>query len=592
MRIPESFIEEVVLRNPLEEIVAHYATLKRAGSNMVCCCPFHHEKTPSFTLYANPSHYYCYGCGAGGDVITFVRQMENLDYVAAVEYLANRAGLTMPVTSHDQVRVNKKRFYELNAEAARFWHNNLFSPEGKVGLDYLTGRGLSLPVIRRFGLGYAGNSRDALCRHLLQAGYRKNEIKEAFLGGIGKNDRPYDYFRDRAIFPIIDPAGNVLAFSGRQVSPIKEGDRKYFNTNDTPVYKKSRNIFALNIAKNAPEKELILCEGNMDAVSLHAHGISRAVASLGTALTSEQCRLLARYTERILLCYDADEAGRRAAKKAIRLLQEAGIRVRVMTLTGKDSSGRDLKDPDDYIRALGKGAFDALAAEAPGAIEYLFRDLTSRHEIDTMDGKNALIQEGITFLANVPSPIEQALYIHRLAEVTGIPEAVIRAGCEKKTVSVYRKEQKEALDRELKKTRGLANPVNPDKAKFLASAAKEENILGILLIRSEYLNTASVREKLSADLFQCEFCRRVLSLLLEATENGESLSFSVLNEALTPEEIGELEGMKKKREALGNNTTDVLTELIARLGEEKARLAIKNEPLSDDWLRRLKEKKS
>lgn len=592
MRIPESFIQEVILRNPLEELVSQYATLKRAGSNMVCCCPFHNEKTPSFTLYSNPSHYYCYGCGAGGDAITFVRQMENLDYVAAVEFLANRAGLPMPVTDSFEKRVNKKRFYEMNAEAARFWHTYLLSPAGKVGLDYLTGRGLSLPIIKRFGLGYAPDSWDALTLHLQKKGYRPEEIKEAFLGGIGKNGRVYDYFRGRAMFPIIDVSGNVVAFSGRQVAPMKEGDRKYFNTNDTPVFKKSRIVFGLNIAKNSPDKELILCEGNMDAVSLHAHGISNAVASLGTALTQEQCRLLARYTERVCLCYDADEAGKRATVKAIRLLQEAGVRVRVITLSGQDKNGKEVKDPDDFIRLFGKGAFEKFVKEAPGAIEYLFDQIRSRHTLDTMDGKGAFIKECLTLLSDVPSPIEKELYITRAAEVTGIPAEIIRVQAGKESHKAVHRERKEKLEKDIRKTQGLGNRVNPDKAKFLSSAAKEENILGILLLRQEYLLDAKIRPHLKPENFQCEFCRKALTLLLSATAEGDPFSFSHLNQALTPEEIGELEGMKKKREELGNNAPAVLLELCERLEEEVKKTEMKNEPLSAAWVEKLKAEKA
>ncbi len=592
MRIPENFIQEVIDRNPLEEIVSQYATLKRAGSNMVCCCPFHHEKTPSFTLYSEPSHYYCYGCGAGGDVITFVRQMENLDYVAAIEYLANRAGLTMPVSSPLEQRVDKKRMYQINAEAARFWHQCLFTPQGKVGLDYLTGRGLSLPIIRRFGLGYAPDTWQSLTDHLMKKGYRVEELKELFLVGIGKNGRPYDNFRGRAMFPIIDVSGNVVAFSGRQIAPMKEGDRKYFNTNDTPVFKKSRTVFALNIAKNSPSKELVLCEGNMDAVSLHAGGISNAVASLGTALTTEHCRLLARYAERIYICYDSDRAGREATKKAIRLLQETGIKIRVMTLSGKTADGQEIKDPDDFIRAFGKGAFEKQMAEAPGAIEYLFSQVRSRNELDTMDGKNAFIKECIDLFRDVANPIEAELYIHRIADMTGIPAEVVRAQTVKATGKELRKIQKEALEKELKKTQGLGNKVNPDKAKFLSSATKEENILGILLLRPEYLLDAKIRPKLNPELFRCVFCQKALKELIRLTEHDEALLLPSLNETLSPEEIGELEGMKKKREELAGNDPAILLELIERLEEDAQKEKNKQEPLSAEWLKKLKEEKS
>lgn len=592
MALPESFLQEIILRNPLEEIVGQYASLKRAGSNLVCCCPFHNEKTPSFTLYSNPSHFYCYGCGVGGDVITFVRRMENLDYLAAVEYLANRAGIPMPRQTGFEKRVDRKRFYDMNAEAARFWHSYLLSPEGKAGLDYLVNRGLGLPIIKRFGLGYAPDDWDKLCRHLMQKGYKMAEIKENFLGGVSKKGTPYDYFRGRAMFPIIDPSGNVVAFSGRQIAPMKEGDHKYFHTNDTPVFKKSRTVFALNIAKNSPDKELILCEGNMDAVSLHAAGISSAVASLGTALTNEQCRLLARYTERVCLCYDSDAPGKKATLKAIRLLQGAGLKVRVITLQGTTEDGKEVKDPDDFIRSFGKGAFEKLWKEAPGAIEYQFREILSRHNVDTMDGKDAFIKECTTLVSGDISQVERELYINRISEITGIPSQIIRATADQSHTKAARREEKDRLEKEIRKTQGFGNRVNPDKAKFVSRAAKEENILGILLLRHEYLTDPKIRPLLKPSSFSCEFCRRVLEFLLNSTAEGDAFLPAALNEYFTAEEIGEMDGMKEKREELGNNSTDILLELIHRLEEELRAKETENEPLSDQWLEKLKAKKT
>ena len=594
--IPESFIQEVILRNPLEEIVAQYATLKRAGSNMVCCCPFHHEKTPSFTLYSNPSHYYCYGCGAGGDVITFVRTMENLDYVSAVEFLANRAGLEMPRSSPMEKRVDKKRLCGINAEAARFWHKNLFTPAGKTGLDYLVNRGLSVPIIKRFGLGYAGTEWDSLYKHLKGLGYRDEELNGLFLCRPGKNGRYYDVFRQRVMFPIIDVNGNVLAFSGRTVLPKpddpNENYRKYVNTNDTEVFKKSNNVFALNIAKNSPDKEIILCEGNMDAVSLHAHGISNAVASLGTALTPNQCKLISRFTERVSICYDSDAAGVKATEKAIRLLQDAGLRVRIISLTGTDPNGNEIKDPDDFIRSFGKIAFEKVASTAPGAIEYLFGRLAAGQDLSTMDGKEEFIKECTVLFATVQNPVEKELYIARAAEITGIPAQVIRLQTQKKEGSERRREQKQILQKELDKTRGIGDRVNPDKAKFVSAATKEENILGMLLIRTDYLTDPQYRVLLDPELFRCEFCKRVLVALLELTEDAEDLNTPALNERFSPEEMGQIEGWRKKREELGNNSPDVLKEMLERISEELKKAETKAEPLSGAWLEQLKAEKS
>lgn len=593
MPLPEGFIEELKMRNSLEDVIGQYATLKRAGSNLVCCCPFHSEKTPSFTLFSQSNSFYCFGCGAGGDVITFVMRMENLDYMSAVEFLANRAGLPMPQNSpFGGKKVDKKRFYEMNAKAAKFWFNNLSRPEGKKGLDYLLGRGLSMSVIRRFGIGYAADSFDALTSYLLKEGYRAGEIKEAFLGGIGKNGKPFDYFRNRAMFPIIDVAGNVVAFSGRFVGEMGENDRKYFNTNDTPVFKKSRTIFALNLAKNAPGRELILCEGNVDAVSLHAAGIPNAVASLGTALTSEQCRLLARWADTVYICYDADSAGKRATHKAIRLLNEAGVKVRVITLDGKNSRGEDIKDPDDFIRAFGKEAFLKKKDAAPGYLEYLFNEIRSKYTLETMDDKNAFLSECFTMLAGVYSPIEREIYIGKMHSLTGVSESVLKAQADQKTGSHLRKAQKDAVEETVRRQAGWRNAVNPDKAKFVSSAVKEEGILGILLLLPEYLSDPKTRALLDVQNFSCEFCRRALAFLLETTKNGETFDFARLNEVFEPDEVGELEGMKRRRAQLENNTPAVLRELTERLAEEAEKKKIRSEPLSEEWLEKLKAKKS
>ena len=589
MRIPESFIQEVLLRNPLEELVSQYATLKRAGSNLVCCCPFHNEKTPSFTLYAEPSHYYCYGCGAGGDAITFIRQIENLDYVSAVEYLAQRAGLPMPVQDDLTPRVDKKRYYAMNAEAARFWYQTLTAPEGEAGRTHLALRGLSDAVIRHFGIGYAPDAWDLLYRHLKSKGFTDKEMEEAFLCKRGKNGKMYDIFRGRAMFPVIDPAGNIVAFSGRFAGNAGETDRKYVNSADTPVYKKSRTVFALNFAKNSPEKELILCEGNLDAVSLHAAGVTNAVASLGTALTGDQCRLLKRYTERVCLCYDADEAGQRAALKAIRLLQEVGIRVRVMTLTG--TNDHPVKDPDDFIRAFGKGAFEERFRAAPGAIEYQFARLREKHELETLDGKNAFIHDSAALLAGVPGEVERELFIGRIAEVCAVPESVIRTQIRGKAQKEQRLQEKKRIDTALQKTRGIGDRANPDKAKFLSRAGKEENIIGILLLREEYLLDGAIRRRLIPEIFRCDLNRRALEALLRLTENGDPFSFSALNEFFSPEEMGELERMREMRRALKGNAPPILLEMLDRLEDEQEKTDIKNEPLSAAWLEKLKAQK-
>ena len=501
----------------------------------------------------------------------------------------------MPQTNYGEKRVDKKRLWQINADAARFWHKSLFTPEGKEGLDYLVERGLSVPIIKRFGLGYADASWDSLYRHLRGKGYGDQELAGLFLCTKNKYDKYNDLFRQRVMFPIFDVTGNVIAFSGRTVLPKRPEDphyRKYINTNETAVFKKGENVFALNIAKNSPEKEIILCEGNMDAVSLHAHGVSNAVASLGTALTPKQCSLIAKYTERVSICYDSDSAGVEATQKAIRLLQDAGLKVRVISLSGTDPSGKEIKDPDDYIRAFGKMSFDKVAATAPGAIEYLFGRIAAGKDLSTMDGKDEFIKECTALFSTVQSPVEKELYIARAAEITGIPAQVIRLQTDQKESKNRRQEQKKVLQKEMDRTRGLGNRVNPDKAKFVSTASKEENVLGILLLRPDYLIDAKFRPLLENAGFRCEFCKRVLDALLSLTKNGEELSSGALNESFTPAEMSEMGGMRKKREELGNNSPAVLKEMLTRLSEEAKKEEIKAEPLSGEWLEKLKAEKS
>ena len=309
MRIPQSFIDEVKYRNKIEDVIASYVNLKRAGSNYQGLCPFHSEKTPSFTVFPNTETFHCFGCGAGGDVISFIMRAENLEYPGAVEFLAKRAGLEMPEEAGGagSETVKRSRMYEMNRAAAVFFNKMLYAPESEPAREYLKQRGLSSAAVKRFGLGFAPNSFDALRRHMHSLGSGDDELKEAFL--CGKSERTggyFDYFRGRLIFPIIDNFSNVIAFGGRALG---DGKPKYLNTSDTPVFKKSRNLFALNFAKNACAESLILCEGYMDVIAVNMAGFPNAVATLGTALTTEQARIMAKYTKKVILSYDSDDAG-------------------------------------------------------------------------------------------------------------------------------------------------------------------------------------------------------------------------------------------------------------------------------------------
>ena len=332
--IDRAVIEEILARTDLPSLIGSYVTLKRAGTNMTGLCPFHSEKTPSFTVFTASNSFYCFGCGAGGDAITFVRRMENLEYPDAIEVLAKRAGITIRQTVEVSggKKYDRARFYEMNRDAARFFHANLHkdTPNARAAMDYLRNkRGLSAATITHFGLGYAPAEYGVFSDYMKSKGYREDELIDGFLCGRSEKGRLYDAFRNRVMFPIIDLTGNIIAFGGRVMD---DSLPKYKNSSDTPVFKKSRNLFALNFARTACAEQIILCEGYMDVIALHAAGFTNAVATLGTALTEEQARMISRYTKKVIISYDMDEAGRRAADRAVRMFSEVGLDVKLLKL--------------------------------------------------------------------------------------------------------------------------------------------------------------------------------------------------------------------------------------------------------------------
>ena len=379
MKITPEFIDDLKFRNRIEEVISMYVTLKRAGSRLVGLCPFHSEKTPSFTVFTDTNSYHCFGCGAGGDVITFVMAAENLDYLGALEFLCNRVGMKMPDTDGEKSESGRRRrFYDMNREAARFFHASLSKPGAENAVDYLMNkRKLPKSAITRFGIGYAPDSFDALRSHMISLGYKDEELKEAFLCGKSKTGKYFDYFRGRIMFPIIDNFGNVIAFGGRAIG---DKEPKYLNSSDTPVFKKSRNLYSLNFARTCCSEELILCEGYMDVIGVNLAGLSNAVATLGTALTSDQARIMAKYTKKVVIAYDSDGAGTAATKRAIPMLTDAGLEVRVLHMDGA-------KDPDEYVKKFGAEKFRALVAESEGKLEFLLGSVLKKYNVDIPDEK-------------------------------------------------------------------------------------------------------------------------------------------------------------------------------------------------------------
>lgn len=522
--IPQSFIEELKMHCDIESVISSYVQLKRRGRILVGLCPFHSEKTGSFTVYPESQSFYCFGCGAGGDAIGFIRRIENLEYVEAIKLLAQRAGMTVPEdAAEDRTAKLKTRILEMNREAARFYYDRLIEPQGEAALRYLLGRGLLPKTIKHFGLGYAPAQWSALTDMLAKKGYNYEEMEAACLSRRGKNGGYYDVFRDRVMFPIIDLRGNVIGFGGRKMT----GDGpKYYNSPDTPVFKKTKNLFALNFAKkNGKMPYLILCEGYMDVIAMHQAGFTQAVASLGTSLTSDQCRLAAAYTDEAVLAYDSDEAGQKATRRAIGLLDEAGIRSRVLSITGA-------KDPDEFIKKYGGARFKQLIEGSTGAVEYELDKIDAKYETDTPEGKIMALKEAVNLLAEMKNPLEREIWAAKLAEDYGTAKEGILAQVTAKLRRRAKAENFRSVAAPAVRT-AYANII-PEKLKNPAAAAAEERLLGAALRNPEAFKSLS--GKISGEDFVCALYRRIFESAADAAAAGYELSLSSFGEDFSLEE--------------------------------------------------------
>lgn len=561
MRIPQSFIDEVKYRNKIEDVIASYVNLKRAGSNYQGLCPFHSEKTPSFTVFPNTETFHCFGCGAGGDVISFIMRAENLGYPGAVEFLAKRAGLEMPEEAGGagSETVKRSRMYEMNRTAAVFFNKMLYAPESEPAREYLKQRGLSSAAVKRFGLGFAPNSFDALRRHMHSLGYGDDELKEAFL--CGKSERTggyFDYFRGRLIFPIIDNFSNVIAFGGRAIND--EVKPKYLNTSDTPVFKKSRNLFALNFARSCADEYIILCEGYMDVIAVNMAGFSNAVATLGTALTSEQARIMAKYTKKVVISYDSDDAGQSAAKRAIPLLSEAGIEVSVLKM-------KDAKDPDEYIKKFGAAKFKLLIEGSRGKFDFLCDTVLKKYDISIPDEKVRAAHEICEIIAGFYSDVERSVYISKAAERLSIEEKSIRTDTERIRKKKIREEDGERMRKIISDTSGYTDNINRERVGNTRAAKAEETIIGLILLYPELFSKAVSEEwALCPEDFKTSFGRRIFEALEKL---GGKADIGVLAADFSVDEISRITDMQRKRAELTKNDESVLFDSIKALREEK-----------------------
>ncbi len=534
MAFPPSFIDELVARNPIEDVVGQYVQLRRSGGNLFGLCPFHGEKTPSFSVAPDKGIYYCFGCHKGGGAVNFMMEIEGLSYPDAVRALAKRAGMQVPEDEQYQSRYRQQeRLWALMKEAGRFFHSQLYAPVGEKALAYVQKRGLSKSILTQFGVGYAPDSWNALVEAMRKKGYTDQELRDADLVG-EKNGRIYDRFRNRVMFPIIDVRGNVIGFGGRV---LDDSTPKYLNTSETLIFNKRKNLFGLNFAKKSKEDYIILVEGNIDVITLHQYGFDTAVASLGTSLTEEHAALLSRYTEQVVLTYDGDEAGQRAAKRAIPMLEKVGIKVKVLQM-------RDAKDPDEFLHKFGPEAFRALLGESSNRVEYQLNAIRKKYDLGEDAQRVGFIQEAAELIATLGSPVQREVYGGRVAEAGKITLDAMKLEINKAFKRRVAKERKAQERIDLAPARALQPKSRTIRYDNVKSAVAEEGILSLAVQEPALLDLAA---DLKAEDFSVELLGRVYAQLQQRHRQGLEVSVAVLSE-LTPEETSHITAICQRRE--------------------------------------------
>lgn len=550
MRISDDFLNELHMRCDIEDVVSGYVQLKKRGKNFVGLCPFHNEKTPSFTVYPENGSFYCFGCGAGGEVVSFIRRAENLDFIEAVRFLCDRVGMTMPSDGFDDSLAQKRRkIYEMNREAARFFHECLLSEKGKTALQYYLDRGYTKKTITRFGLGYAPDEWRALLSHLREKGYSYEDAYEANLARKSeKNGKTlfFDNFCNRVIVPIIDARGNVVAFGGRVLDNSKP---KYINTADTPVYKKSLGVFGLNFAKNSKEKSLILVEGYMDAIALHQAGFTNSIACLGTALTGEMAHLLSRYADEILLAYDNDEAGQKATERAMKVFSSIGMKIRVIRLSGG-------KDPDEILKKFGAEKIRSLIDGAENEIEFKLLKARDGLDLESSDGKVKYLTLAADILSSEKNSIAVDVYSSRLAEELGVEKTAINARInqlkKKKAYSSQRKKYEEIQRDSLSKMSKLRISTNTS----VKSIRAQERIVTLIFENPDFYR--AVKERLSENFFSVPVLERIYKAISQRIEENASLDLTALCASLSDGELSEFVRLSKQGERFSGTKKELL----------------------------------
>ncbi len=577
MAFPESFLTELSERNDIVDVVSGYVRLsKKSGSNLFGLCPFHSEKTPSFSVSPDKQIYHCFGCGKGGGVINFIMEIENLSFPEAVEFLAKRAGMPMPEESNDSESRNRARMLALNRDAARFFYERLVEPGGQRAREYMQKRRIGPGTAKSFGLGFAPDAWYSLRDAMRAKGYSDQELFEAGLVR-NRDGRVYDTFRNRLMFPVIDVRGNVIGFSGRILG---DGEPKYMNSPETLVFNKSRNLFALNLAKKSKSGYMILVEGNIDVVSMHQAGFDSAVASLGTSLTPEQARLLSRYTAEVIIAYDNDGAGHKAAQRAIGILEKLELKVKVLALTGA-------KDPDEFIKARGPDAFRNLLEGSENQLDYRLRAVVEKYDLAQDAQKVEFLKEATELVARLPGTAERQVYAMRVAELAGVQADAVLSEVKQRRKRLFSRTERETqrqLLRGSQLARSEGRRLYPDEA----SGRAEEGIVGALLFDPALARRVSLPPP---EDFTAPALRHIYAELRERLDRGGELNTATLGGALSGEEMSLLVRLQSEPLA-ASNSERALRDSIHKLYECKE---LQKKPTADGDLlalqRQLRERK-
>ncbi len=577
MPFPPAFLEELAARNPIEEVVGQYVQLTRKGANLFGLCPFHSEKTPSFSVAPEKQIYYCFGCHKGGGVINFIMEREGLDYPDAVRFLAKRAGMEVPEDASRAAGYRRQeRLLSLCRDAARFFHERLLAPEGQAARAYLEQRGLSRRTVTRFGLGYSPDAWAQLLDAMTARGYEKQELLEAGLAVRSKKGGLYDRFRNRLMFPIIDIRGSVIGFGGRVMD---DSTPKYLNSPETVIFNKRKNLFAMNIARKSRQGRIILTEGYMDAIALHQYGFDCAVASLGTSLTEEHAAMLARYTKQVVITYDGDAAGQNATQRAISMLERTGVQVRVLRMRGA-------KDPDEFLKKYGADRFRLLLEQSEDHVAYRLESLRQQFDLGRDDQRVAFLQQAAQLVGSLPGPVEREIYGARAAEMAGVTAEAMKLEADKARRQQLAREKKRREQRDLAPAYAAQPQDRSIRYDNVRSAMAEEGVL------RQVLREPALFERCARELpehFSSPLLARIFTLLRDRYEAGMTVSPGALEGVLQPEELRHLSAVVQRDEGLVSD--QALDDCVARIEEEYQKAHVAGTGDLQAFRQRLLEKK-